>query len=94
MTTWDVHRKQVSFSDISVTAMMAVSGIRFMRSLPCALCFAHLCKGGIGFAQVQLLNLTRYIKRKQQKASLWLSGLLIALPEVVFLMCTFVNKGT
>lgn len=89
MTSWDVHRKQVSVSDISITAMMAVRCIRFMKITPCALCFALLCKGGIGFAQAQikLLNQIRYIKRKQQKENLWFSGLLIDLLEVVFLMC-------
>lgn len=87
MTSWDIHRKQVSVSDISITAMMVVRCIRFMKRPPCALCFAHLCKGGIGFAQAQLLNQIRYIKRKQQKENLWFSGLLIDLLEVVFLMC-------
>lgn len=58
-----------------------------MRRPPCALCFAHLCKGGIGFAQVQLLNAIRCIKRKQQKENLRLSALLVDLLEVVFPVC-------
>lgn len=67
--------------------MTVVRYTRFMRRSPCALCFAHLCKGGICFAQVQLLNQIRYIKSKQQKQNVWLSALLIDLLEAVFLMC-------
>lgn len=67
--------------------MMAVRCIKFMRRSPCALCFTHLCKGGIGFAQIQLLNQIRYIKKNQQKENFWLSSLLIDLLEVVFLLC-------
>lgn len=86
----------VSVSVLSITAMMTVKGIRFLRKPPCALCFAHLCKRGIGFTHVQLLNRITYIKKSNTKKIFgYLVCCLIYLKLYFWcVICIFVNKGT
>lgn len=85
---------------ISLTVMLADPDIRFtpgMGRLPYSLCFAHLCKGGVCFEQVQLLGLVRYVIRDRKKSCGYYLSLMIDLLRALSCIpdiCTFVQKGT